>query len=258
MVASGVAGSHSSRRRWMAIAAVSIALHAGGVSLFFALAPDAELPVAPAARQRIVDIVDVVTPSPPAVVAPHTAQVGPRAHSSASEGALGRRGHATPRRTPSGEPVATDSLVDLTMSYEAPDNFAPRTGDETDGRGPGTGQNGLGLGELAGGLGLNADERLPPAPVPSLARPPRPIRSYPWLRFHNVGEYAGSHIDVRLTIDQRGSVMKAEVLHGLLPHLDQQAMDLSRIFKFYPAHDDAGAPAVGQYRWRFILQPDRF
>jgi TonB family protein len=208
-------------------------------------------------REVEVTAIEVVEPPPPAPAPPPpSAPAGAPARSpmGGTAGTLGRRGRDAPQRSLSKAPVAEDPFADVIVSYEAP--TGPESGGETDaaGAGRGTGLLGDGTGNGTGGVfGLGS---VPPAPRPSMARPPRAKRDYRTWNFRAQRRFAGATVHVELTIDPQGRVQDVRVLRGVDEQIDKHATGLARRFEFHPALDAAGDPTWGLHRWEFVLQAE--
>jgi outer membrane biosynthesis protein TonB len=202
--------------------------------------------------------IEVVAPPPPTPLAmPGPSAPGTQSGASASPkmGALGRRGHDAPQRSQTRAPAVADPFADLEVSYDTDARPDPGPPDGTTGLGRGTALIGSGNGDAAG-FGYLGDGpgalRVPPPPA-SLARPPRPKHSYHDWQLPAVGQFAGSMIEVMLTIDSHGNVGDVRVLTGVEDTLDRRASDIARGFEFYPALSSAGEPTPGRYRWQFVI-----
>jgi TonB family protein len=233
---------------------VSLALHGGLVLLALVIAgirggqpPQIELTE-----------IELVAPPPPTPLpVPGPSAPGTQSGASASPrmGALGRRGHDAPQRSQTRAPAVADPFADLEVSYETDARPDPGPLDGTTGLGRGTGLLGAGHGDGAG-YGYLGDGpgalRVPPPPA-SLARPPRPKHSYRDWQLPAVGQFAGSIVEVALTIDPHGHVGDVRVVKSVDESLDRRAIDIARSFEFYPALTSAGEPTSGPYRWKFVI-----
>ena len=141
--------------------------------------------------------------------------------------------------------TAERSLADLTIRYDDSSNFAdrgPRTV-ESAGDGPPRGIA-AGIAHKNGGSVATVD--IPQPPVVSLARAARAKYDYSRLLLPNASRFAGQRIKLLLTIDAKGRVRSAQLVHGVDRELDRRSITLASTFEFEPALDDDGVAVQGR------------
>jgi hypothetical protein len=82
--------------------------------------------------------------------------------------------------------------------------------------------------------------------VVSLARAARAKHDYSRLLLPNASKFAGQRIRLLLTIDAKGRVRSAQLVHGVDRELDRRSITLASTFEFEPALDDDGVPVPGR------------
>jgi hypothetical protein len=237
-------------RRSMLAGSTSLVLHGGLLLLAFALVGER---VSRSPRLRL-SWVEVAAPSPlPSPVPEVAAPAAPPAVTTPSARTPARQGHDT-RRPPSRVPAPPESLADLRVSYDDPNNFTSKSTAETT-IGGDTPQSAIGAIRKQLDDNLAALQVPVPAPV-SLAQPPRPKRDYHRLQLRGVRRFAGLTIKVLLRIDAHGKVSDVRLLQGVDSQLDRRTIDLARSFEFEPARDEAGNAVPGSSKWDIMIVDD--
>jgi len=200
--------------------------------------------------------VEVAAPSPlPSPIAEAAAPAVLPAVTAPSARTPVRLGHDT-RRPPSRVPAPPESLADLRVSYDDPNNFTSKSTAETT-IGQDTPRSAIGAIRKQLDDNLAALQVPVPAPAPvSLAQPPRPRRDYHRLQLRDVRRFAGLTIKVLLKIDAHGKVSDVRLLQGVDSQLDRRTIDLARGFEFEPARDEAGKAVPGSSKWDILIVDD--
>jgi hypothetical protein len=238
----------------MLAGSVSLALHGGLLaSVAIVVAIRGQLAEhAPRVAYTSVEIVSAAAPVLPPAPRAAPPSVRPAAVRASAE-ARGRREPA--QRSQPSAPVVSETLADLEVHYDDPDNFAGDTaaaaGSESRGRRSGIGGS---IGSQAeGGLATMAIPT--PSPV-SLARPPRPKHDYTKLYLRAASKFAGKTIKVVLTVDATGRVRAVQLIEGVDRDLDRRTIALVNAFEFQPALDDNGEAIQGTSRWNIEIIED--
>jgi TonB family protein len=248
-MADGWTDSPGRSRRGLTAIGLSLVINGGLIAAALLLHHRAEpAPTAPS-------LTDIEVVEPAAAPAPPSAAGQRHGAADTNAGTHGRRGHDAPLRSQNRAPAVADPYADLAMSYETPGPDPGSTTTDSTGGAHGGGLFGDGTGSgLGAGDGLGAGNGLPPAPVPSLARPPRPKHEYRDWDYRAPIEYAGRSILIELSLDPRGSVRGARILQGVEDKLDKAAVATASRYEFYPALNSVGSPIAAVYRWEFQLE----
>jgi outer membrane biosynthesis protein TonB len=220
----------------MLAGSASLAVHGVVVSLVVVLVGKRVASPPPAASLlTLVEVIDAA-PGPPALPPKGTS---PTAPPTPTVKKVARAARPQVQRSQSSAPAAPESLADLTIGYDDPNNFAAKGPSRLDNAGD-TPQRGISTGIQNQSGGSVATMNIPQPKVVSLARPPRPKGDYSRLRLAGASKFAGRMIRVVLTVGPSGRVRGVRLLQGVDRDLDRRTLTLIGNFEFEPALDDDG------------------